>query len=80
MSARSYLLLSVAALGLFAAYNKAQAEVYYTANVMRHAITPMHMVARSATVQLAAKTDEDEEFSATMETDEAGAITAMTVA
>lgn len=80
MSTRSYLFLSIAALGLFAAYNGAQAEVYYTANVMRHAITPMQSLDRGATVQLMGTTDGDEAFSAILETDEAGAITRMTVA
>lgn len=80
MSARSYVLLSVAALALYAAYNGAQAEVYYTPNVMKDAITPMTPLARGATVQLAGTTDGDEEFSVVLETDEAGALLRMTAA
>ena len=80
MSARSYLFLSIAALGLFAAYNSAQAEVYYTPNVMKDAITPMTPLARGATVQLAGTTDGDEEFSVMLETDATGALTRMTAA
>ena len=80
MSARSYLFLSIAALGLFAAYNKARAEVHYTPNVMKDAITPMTPLERGATVQLAGTTDGDEEFSVLLETDVTGAIARMTAA
>ncbi len=80
MSARSYLFLSIAAIGLLTADSAARAEVYYTPNVMRHAITPMQPLARGAAVQLMGTTDGDEEFSVQLATDEAGAIMRMTVA
>lgn len=80
MSARSYLLLSVATLGLFAAYNSAQAEVFYTANVLRHAITPMQPLARGAVTNLSGVTDGKQEFSAILDINADGAIAAMTVA
>jgi hypothetical protein len=80
MSARSYLFLSIAAMGLLTADSAVRAEVYYTTNVMRHAITPIQSLERGATVQLMGTTDGDEAFSATLETNEAGAVTRLTVA
>ena len=80
MSARSITLIAIAALGLLTADSAVRAEAYYTANVLRYAITPMQPLTRGAVISLSGVTDGDEEFSAILDVDAEGGIAAMTVA